>query len=76
MYYLIFVVEQLKLNPENIELIITGELDKHSSLSDLLHKYIRNISFAGHNKDFRYSFVFDQLPGHYYYNLLNAAMCE
>ncbi|MCD4725931.1 MAG: DUF3822 family protein [Bacteroidales bacterium] len=76
MYYLIFVVEQLKLNPENIELIITGELDKHSSLSDLLHKYIRNISFADRNTDFRYSFVFDQLPGHYYYNLLNAAMCE
>ncbi|NQT76261.1 MAG: DUF3822 family protein [Bacteroidetes bacterium] len=76
MYYLIFVVEQLKLNPENIELIMTGELDKHSLLSDLVHKYIRNIRFADRNADFRYSFVFDQLPGHYYYNLLNAALCE
>ena len=76
MYYLIFVVEQLKLNPENIELIMTCELDKHSSLSDLVHKYIRSIRFADRNVDFRYSFVFDQLPGHYYYNLLNVAMCE
>jgi hypothetical protein len=76
MYYLIFVVEQLKLNPENVEVVMLGEVEKHSSLSDLMHKYIRNISFAPRNADFKYSFVFDQLPGHYYYNLLNASLCE
>jgi len=76
MYYLIFVVEQLGLNPETIEMIMMGEVDKHSSLSDLAHKYVRNIKFMKRNEDFRYSFVFDQLPGHYYYNLLNASVCE
>ncbi len=76
MYYLVFVVEQLKLNPETVELIMMGEVEKHSPLSDTLHKYIRNISFIERNADFRYSFVFDQLPGHYYYNLFNASLCE
>lgn len=76
MYYMIFVVEQLGLNPESAELMLVGEVDKHSSLSDLIHKYIRNIQFISRNEDFRYSFVFDQLPGHYYYNLLNASLCE
>jgi hypothetical protein len=76
MYYLVFVIEQLKLNPEVVEVILVGEIERQSSLVDLIHKYIRNISFIGRNADFRYSFVFDQLPGHYYYNLLNASLCE
>ncbi len=76
MYYLIFVVEQLSLNPENVKLIMTGEVERNSKLTDLVRKYVRSISFAERNTDFRYSFVFDQLPGHYYYNLLNLALCE
>lgn len=76
MYYLIFVVEQLGLNPESAEVLMMGELDKHSSLTDLAKKYVRNVGFSPRNDDFRYSFVFDQLPGHYYFNLLNASLCE
>jgi hypothetical protein len=76
LYFVIFVVEQLGLNPETAELMMMGEVDKHSSLTDLMMKYVRNVSFARRNDDFRYSFVFDQLPGHYYYNLLNASLCE
>jgi len=76
MYYLIFVVEQLDLNPENVELMMLGEIEKHSSLSDLVHKYVRHIRFIERNPEFRYSFVFDQLPPHYYYNLFSASLCE
>ena len=76
MYYLIFVVEQLQLNPETIELMMLGEVDRHSSLSEMVHKYIRNVSFMERNSDFRYSFVFDRMPGHYYYTLFNASLCE
>lgn len=76
MYYLVFVVEQLSLNPETVEIVVMGEMEKHSALSDIMHKYIRNIRFIERNDEYRYSFVFDQLPGHYYYNLLNASLCE
>lgn len=76
MYYLVFIVEQLELNPESVELIVSGEIEKHSPLSDLIHKYIRHVSYIERNADFRYSFIFDSLPGHYYYNLLNASLCE
>jgi hypothetical protein len=75
-YFIIFVVEQLGLNPESADLMMMGEVDKHSSITDLVMKYIRNVSFAKRNDEFRYSFVFDQLPGHYYFNLLNASLCE
>jgi len=76
MYYLVFVVEQLNLNPESVDMVLLGEIEKHSPLSELILKYIRHVKFIDRNADFRYSFVFDQLPGHYYYNLLNVSSCE
>ncbi len=76
MYYLIFVVEQLNLNPESVDLVMMGEIEKHSALADLVNKYIRNVRFIERNSDFRYSFIFDQLPGHYYYNLFSSSLCE
>ena len=75
MYYLVFVVEQLGLNPESVDVVLMGEVEKQSPLVDLIRKYIRNVHYAERNSDFSYSFVFEQLPGHYYYNLLNASLC-
>lgn len=76
MYYLVYVVEQLGLNPESIDLVLMGEVEKQSPLVELIRKYIRNVRYAERNNDFSFSFIFDQLPGHYYYNLLNASLCE
>ena len=76
MYYLVYVVEQLGLNPESTDVVLLGEVEKQSPLVELIRKYIRNVRYTERNNDFSYSFIFDQLPGHYYYNLLNASQCE
>ncbi|MEA3399321.1 MAG: DUF3822 family protein, partial [Patescibacteria group bacterium] len=40
-YFLLFVLEQLKLNPEEIELIFIGAIEKSSNLYEIIFKYIR-----------------------------------
>ena len=75
-YFLIFVFEQLQLNPENVCLKLMGEIVKASVSFDFLYRYIRNIDFEGRNEHFKYSYQFDELPGHSFYNLLNANLCE
>ncbi len=75
-YFLIFALEQLKLNPENVNLIFLGEIDKNSHLYDIAFKYLRNIEFIERCDYYRYSYVFDNIPSGYYYNLLNASQCE
>jgi hypothetical protein len=70
-YFLLFVYEQLKLNPEEIPLIITGNIQKTSHEYELLQKYIRNISFAKRTDTFEYSYKFDEIPFHSHYELLN-----
>ena len=74
-YYVIFVFEQLNLNPEEISLSLLGNVDKFSPVFDLLFRYIRNIEFLARNERLNYSYLFNDVPGHFYYTLLNPSSC-
>ncbi len=74
-YFLIFVFEQLGLNPETTSLVLMGEIEKESAIFETIFQYIRNISFIPRNQAIDYSDVFDRLPSHYYYTLLNHKLC-
>src|SRR2546421_440654 len=58
-YYILFVYEQLHLNPEEIELILSGEIEKTAKEHSLLYNYIRNIKFDTLHENFKYSYKFD-----------------
>ena len=47
-YYILFCLEQLKLNPDSIEFIISGNINQDDDLYSILYTYIRNISFIKH----------------------------
>jgi hypothetical protein len=74
-YYLLFACEQLELNPDQIPLIITGEIEEDSEVYKTLYKYIRNIRFIKRNPNYQYSFILDEVKEHYYYKLLNLHLC-
>lgn len=75
-YYLIFVLEQLHLNPEDITVVLLGNVSKISSVYEITYKYIRKIGFGKRNDNFDYSYIFDDFPEHYYFNLIHAIHCE
>ncbi len=75
-YYLLFVCEQLHLNPEELELVLIGEIEKNSALYQILFKYIRNISFGSRNENNEYSYKFDTIPSHFYYSLLSQSLAN
>lgn len=75
LYFLLFVFEQLKLNPEKIEVNLLGEIEKNSAIYSLLHKYVRRIQFGQRPEQFEYSYVFDGIARHFYYHLFSQALC-
>lgn len=75
-YYVLFVLQQLNLNPENTEVVLIGEIEKKSAYYDILYKYVRNVSFIKRNEAFQYSYVFDNLMPSSHFNLLNASLQE
>lgn len=70
-YYILFVYEQLHLNPEKIELILSGEIEKTAKEHSLLYTYIRNVQFASLPESFNYSYKFDEIPSHKFFSLFN-----
>ncbi len=44
MYYLLFTIDQLKLNPEEIPLVITGDISEDDDTYKIIYKYVRNVS--------------------------------
>jgi hypothetical protein len=75
-YYLIYVLEQLGLNPEKAALVLMGEILKTSDIYNIIFKYVRNVDFIQRSIDYGYSYIFDDIPAHFYYNLLNLQRCE
>ncbi|WP_299781090.1 DUF3822 family protein [uncultured Formosa sp.] len=57
-YYLLFTLEQLKLNPETIPLVFIGDIKENSDLYNIAYKYVRHISFGKHKNNF----IFNQQP--------------
>jgi hypothetical protein len=76
LYFLIFAIEQANLNPETAELFLSGMIERDSGLHNLIKKYVRNVKFIKRNDDFRYSYTFERIEGHQFYNLLNLNLCE
>lgn len=74
-YYLIFVLEQLNLNPENVHTVLLGQVERTSVLFELLVKYIRHVEFGRRNDAFKYSYLLNQVSPQAYYPLLNFFAC-
>ncbi|MBI3502809.1 MAG: DUF3822 family protein [Bacteroidetes bacterium] len=74
-YYILFIYEQLNLNPETIELILSGEIEKPAKEYSLLYTYIRNMKFASRPDGFKYSYKFEEIPSHKYFSLFTQYLC-
>jgi hypothetical protein len=70
-YYLLFVCEQLHLNPEKIDMRLLGEVERNSALHLIAQKYIRNITFEERTDQADYSYQLQALPKHSYFTLFN-----
>jgi len=69
-YYILFIFEQLQLNPETIKVNLIGEIKIDDDNYQIIYKYIRFVSI--YNPE--YSFNYEAKPLHLqqYYTILNS----
>lgn len=74
LYYILFAMEQLSLNPDKQTLTFLGAIDVNSFLYDITYTYVRNINFLN-IENINVSEEFYQknphIKRHYYFELLN-----
>jgi hypothetical protein len=74
-YYILFVYEQLNLNPEEVELVLSGEIEKTAKEHSLLYNYIRHVKFASLPEGFKYSYKFHEVQSHKFFSLFAQYLC-
>jgi hypothetical protein len=75
-YYLLYTMEQLHLNPEKTLLRFSGEVEKHTATYIITAKYVRNISFGNRPEAFEFSYGFGHIQQHAHAIVLNQYLCE
>ncbi|MCU0440279.1 MAG: DUF3822 family protein [Raineya sp.] len=74
-YYVLFAIDELKLDIETCIVKLYGEISKDSGIFNLLYKYIRQVDFGKKPKSLSFSYVFDEVLEHRYFDLYNAYLC-
>ena len=74
-YYILFVYEQMHLNTEETELVLSGSIEKNAKEHSLLYNYIRHVKFASLPNDFQYSYKLEEIPSHTFYSLFTQYLC-
>ena len=70
-YYILFVAEQLRQNPEDFDLELYGEIEPYSEIYSLIYKYVRNVFFGKRTDKFSYSHELNSISDHDYFVLIN-----
>ncbi|MCJ8166606.1 DUF3822 family protein [Pontibacter sp. E15-1] len=74
-YFVIFVMQEQKLNPEQETLSVWGDITHDSSLFHILKKYVRHIKLGKKPADVEYSYKFHDLFEHRYFELYSLHLC-
>ncbi len=75
-YFILYVFDQFNLDTQHTELFLNGHIDKHKSLHNQLHQYIKQLKFDKLPTEFSYSYTFNKIPAHFFTNLFNLHLCE
>jgi len=75
-YFLLSAIEQLELNPESVNLMLLGKIDKSDEIYEIVYRYVRHIEFVKRNDNYSYSYVLDELKQHEHFVLFNSLQCE
>ncbi len=70
-YFLLLCCDQLNIDREKAELVLSGEVDIESKIYDVCYRYFRFISFIRTPENLHFSRAFDIFPKHLHFNLYN-----
>lgn len=76
LYFLMFVSEQLRINPHRDTYCMSGQIFKHDELYSLLIRYIKELHFELRPKQFHYALPLHNIAEHFYFKAYSTPLCE
>jgi hypothetical protein len=75
-YFTLFVLDQLSLNPGKVHVFLCGDIDEDDENHQLIVRYIRNVGFLSRSESYTKGYALELIHTHKYFDLLNPALCE
>jgi hypothetical protein len=75
LFWLLKTCEQHSLSQKEVELVLSGLIDKQSAVFKELYQYFLKIEFAPVENDIQLSGAFDEYPVHFFSSLYKLALC-
>jgi hypothetical protein len=75
-YYLLLVMQEQKLNPDQDPVTVWGDITHDSALFTILRKYVRNVNFGKKPQNIGFSYKFDDTFDHRFFDLYSLHLCE
>ncbi len=74
--YVMIAMNQLGLDPNMSKVQVWGNIDNQSEYFKNLYKFIRNVSFGKRPSMLKFTFEFDEIAEHQYFDLMGLYYCE
>lgn len=74
-YFILNAFNRLKLSSVETPITISGIIKTNDKKIETLKKYIKQIVFARYPGHFEYAYGFNEIPEHYFINLINLYQC-
>lgn len=71
-YLVLFTMNQLQILPEDVDVVLYGEITPYSDIYSELVRFLPKLQFGRFPSTLRYITEFDDIPGHRYFGLLNT----
>ncbi|WP_181305271.1 DUF3822 family protein [Rufibacter sp. XAAS-G3-1] len=75
-YYVLFVLQEKKMNPDQDQVTVWGELLLDSELHEVLRTYIRHVQFGKKPTGVGFSYRFDALFNHRNFDMYSLHFCD
>lgn len=69
--YIMLVMKSLDLNPDTNRVVLWGYIGKNSPHYHEFYKYIRNVSFGSRLPELNFSYFFDEVQEHHFFDLFS-----
>lgn len=74
--YIMLVMKSLNMNQETSQVILWGYIGKNSPHYHEFYKYINNVSFGDRPQQLNFSYVFDEVQDHHFFDLYSIHLMD
>lgn len=76
LYYVLYAAQELNFDPHQTPFYFSGNLFQHSERFKMIYRYIRYPKLLIKPEQLTYSRKIEDLPDHYFFNILASPLCE